>query len=65
MAAGNAPRRLNDEPALLAFLARRDQSADYVRRTAIWIKVGYPGSVHILPKLREIYKTKLRENPDV
>lgn len=61
----NSDRRLNDEPALLAFLERRDQQADYVRRTAEWIKTDYPGSVHILPKLREIYKQKLRANPDL
>jgi len=48
-----------DEAALLKFLARPDQTADYVRRTAEWIKKNYPGSVAtLLPKMRAIYKNK-------
>lgn len=52
-------RRHNGEAELLRFLERPDQTADYVRRTAEWIKAEYPGSVHLLPKLRVLYRAKL------
>lgn len=46
---------------LLTFCARKDQSADYVRRTADWIKTEYPGSAEaLLPRLRKIYREKPR-----
>ena len=46
------------ERELLAFLERQDQTADYVRRTAEWIKREYPGSAHLLPRLRAIWREK-------
>ena len=52
-------RRHNGEAELLRFLERPDQTADYVRRTAEWIKAERPGSAHLLPKLRQIYKNKI------
>lgn len=53
----------NDEKALLKFLERPDQTADYVRRTAEWIKEEYPGSAkRLLPLLRKIYKEKMQHN---
>lgn len=57
-----AGRRHPDEAELLAFLQRKDQSSDYVRRTAEWITKNYPGSeASMLPRLRQIYKEKRRE----
>lgn len=54
-------KRHNDEAALLKFCARSDQTADYVRRTAEWIKSEYPASAAtLLPKLRQIYREKKR-----
>ena len=53
----------NDEAALLKFCERQDQTADYVRRTAEWIKTNYPASTaRLIPKLRAIYKDKIRQN---
>ena len=50
------------EAEYLQFLARKDQSSDYVRRSAEWIKENYPGSVAtLLPKMRQLYKEKRRE----
>jgi len=47
---------------LLRFLERKDQSSDYVRRTAEWIKDKYPGSAaSLLPQLRQLYRDKRRE----
>lgn len=52
-------KRHKDEAALLKFCARKDQTADYVRRTAEWIKSEYPASAEtLLPKLRKIYREK-------
>lgn len=52
-----------DEKSLLKFLERQDQTADYVRRTAQWIKEEYPGSAkRLLPLLRKIYKDKMQHN---
>jgi len=46
---------------VLKFCARKDQTADYVRRTAEWIKTEYPGSAAaMLPRLRQIYREKPR-----
>ena len=54
-------RKHKDESALLAFCARKDQTADYVRRTAEWIKKEYPGSVAaLIPRLRKIYREKVQ-----
>jgi hypothetical protein len=52
--------RIHPSPnELLTFCARKDQSADYVRRTADWIKTEYPGSTEaLLPRLRKIYRDK-------
>lgn len=59
----NGERRHSDEAALLRFLERPDQSADYVRRTAEWIKQEFPGSApSMLPRLRAIYRQK-QNNP--
>lgn len=50
-----------NEKNLLKFLERPDQTADYVRRTAEWIKREYPGSAaRLLPLLRKIYKQKMQ-----
>lgn len=50
------------EAEYLRFLQRQDQSSDYVRRSAEWIKDTYPGSVDtLLPKMRQLYKEKRRE----
>lgn len=58
MAAGD--RRHPQEDTVLAFLARPDQSAAYVRRTADFIKEKYPGSAPaMLPKMRAIYRDKI------
>jgi hypothetical protein len=55
-------RRHPQEGTVLAFLARPDQSADYVRRTADFIKEKYPGSApSMLPKMRAIYRDKIRQ----
>lgn len=52
-----------DEKSLLKFLERKDQTADYVRRTAEWIKEEYPGSAErLIPLLRKIYKAKMQHN---
>jgi uncharacterized protein Yka (UPF0111/DUF47 family) len=54
-------KRHKDEAALLKFVSRQDQTADYVRRTAEWIKSEYPASAAtLLPKLRQIYREKKR-----
>lgn len=54
-------RKHPDESALLAFCARRDNTADYVRRTADWIKEQFPGSASaLIPRLRKIYRDKLQ-----
>lgn len=51
----------NDEKALLKFLERPDTTADYVRRTAEWIKTEFPGSAkRLLPLLRKIYSAKMK-----
>lgn len=51
----------NNEKGLIKFLERPDNSADYVRRTAEWIKKEFPGSAaRLLPILRRIYKDKMR-----
>ena len=43
----------------MKFLERKDQSSDYVRRTAEWIKEQFPGSAPaMLPKMRAIYRDK-------
>lgn len=50
-----------NEKGLIKFLERQDQTADYVRRTAEWIKTEYPGSAkNLLPILRKIYRDKMR-----
>jgi len=50
------------EAEYLQFLARKDQSSDYVRRSAEWIKGKYPGSVPtLIPKMRQLYKQKRQE----
>jgi uncharacterized protein Yka (UPF0111/DUF47 family) len=50
------------EADLLKFCERQDQSADYVRRTAEWIKKEFPASATaMLPKLRAIYKRKTKD----
>lgn len=54
-------RKHTDEAALLAFCARKDQTADYVRRTADWVKDQFPGSAAaLIPRLRKIYRDKLQ-----
>lgn len=54
-------RRHSNEAALLAFCARPDQSADYVKRTAEWVKKDYPGSAQaVIPRLRAIYREKIQ-----
>jgi hypothetical protein len=59
VASSDATRKHPDEAALLKFLARPDQGADYVRRTAQWLKDNYPGSVaSMTPRLRTIYREK-------
>lgn len=56
-------KRHTAEAELLRFLERQDQTADYVRRTADWIREHYPGSWPTMrPRLRAIYKAKLN-NP--
>jgi hypothetical protein len=53
-------KRHNAEAELLRFLERPDQTADYVRRTAEWIKQEFPGSApSMLPKLRQLYRMKI------
>lgn len=48
-----------NEGALMKFLERGDQTADYVRRTADWVKDRYPGSAPtLLPRMRRLYKNK-------
>ena len=45
--------------AVIQFCERQDQSADYVRQTAEWVKKEFPGSAaQMLPKLRKIYARK-------
>lgn len=57
----NSERKHPGEAELLAFCARKDNTADYVRRTADWIKREYPGSAAtVLPRLRKIYRDKLQ-----
>lgn len=58
----NSDRRHPNEKQLLAFLERKDISSQYVFDTVQWIKKEYPGSLSMLPKLREIYKQKVRAN---
>jgi hypothetical protein len=44
---------------VIQFCERQDQSADYVRQTAEWVKKEFPGSAaQMLPKLRKIYARK-------
>lgn len=51
-----------DEAALMRFLERKDNSADYVRRSAEWLRENYPGSeAALLPRIRKLYRQKLRE----
>jgi hypothetical protein len=51
-----------DEEAYMRFLERKDTSADYVRRSAEWLRNEYPGSeAALLPRMRKLYKQKLRE----
>lgn len=46
----------------MRFLERKDTSADYVRRSAEWLRNEYPGSeAALLPRMRKLYKQKLRE----
>jgi len=53
------PKQHPDEKALLEFLAREDQTLEYVQQTADWIRTEYPGSVKtMLPALRALYATK-------
>jgi len=41
----------------LRFLARKDTSADYIRRSAAWLRETYPASApKLLPKLRQLYR---------
>lgn len=48
-----------DEPALIKFLERNDQTADYVTRTAKWLQDKYPASAQALrAKLKTIYRAK-------
>lgn len=48
------------EAEVLAFLERKDQTADYVKRSAEWLKDKYPGSAPaMLPKLRQLYRQKI------
>lgn len=57
MAAGKAHAHPDD---LLRFCAT--QSADYVRRTAAWLKEKYPASApELVPKLRQIYRQRKSE----
>jgi hypothetical protein len=43
----------------MKFLERGDQTADYVRRTADWVKDRYPGSTStLLPRMRRLHKNK-------
>ena len=59
--AGSDGRRHPAEAELLRFLARPDQTADYVIRNADMIKRDYPGSMAtLLPKMRAIYRDKKR-----
>lgn len=52
-------RRHPDEAAYLRFLARDDQTAAYVKRSANFIRENYPGSAAaLIPKMREIYRKK-------
>ena len=52
-------RKHASEADVLKFLERKDQSSDYVRRTAEWIKEQFPGSAPaMLPKMRAIYRDK-------
>lgn len=54
-------RRHPNEANYLRFLSRDDQGADYVRRSADWIKENYPGSAPtLLPKMRELYRQKIK-----
>ena len=56
MAAG---KRHAAEAELLKFLGRPDQTSDYVRRTAEWIKAEFPDSVPaLIPKMRVLYREK-------
>lgn len=62
MSSADPFKRHPDEACVLAFLARPDQTAAYVRRTAEWIKEHYPGSApSMLPKMRQIYRTKVSQ----
>jgi hypothetical protein len=53
MATGEHP-----QPAhWLRFLARKDTSADYIRRSAAWLRETYPASApKLLPELRRLYR---------
>lgn len=58
-----AGKRHPDEAELLKFCSRDDQSSDYVRRTADWIKEQFPASVPtLLPRLRQLYAEKRRKS---
>lgn len=60
MSSADPGRRHAAEDELLAFCRRDYQSADYVRRTAEWIRDTYPGSAaSLLPQLRRLYREKL------
>lgn len=54
-------QRHPDEKELMKFLSRPDTTADYIRRTAEWIKAEYPGSVKtIVPIMRKLYAEKIK-----
>lgn len=57
----SSERQHPDPLQLLAFCRRPDQSSDYVRRTAEWVREKYPGSATaLLPELRRLYRDKRR-----
>lgn len=39
----------------MEFLSRADQTSEYLHTAANWLKAEYPGSIHLLPRLRELY----------
>ena len=49
---------------LLRFLERNPGSADYLRRTADWIRTTYPGSwASMRPRLQQLYRAESKKTP--
>lgn len=65
MASGDAHRVSLQPEALFAFLEHFDEHGpEYVLRTAMMIERDYPERAdEVLPRLREIYREKMKKKP--